>query len=383
VEESFAGVKGSTIDIINLPPIEGSTGYADGVKRYLVFADYIGDTKDAYVGGCDRQMIPFPSAGPDLEQLRREKRGQRVAAAYGTLVKTTYEGSNFWDPRDAGVLPGVVLKFQSDRVVVTTKTRSDGTFVVERLPPGTYRIAADLPVGLKLGDTILDEPLEPIEVASDTCFDLTLTAVPTSRIEGRVFGPDGIARKQVSVNLFRADDPNRGMDAWQDDGPFVFTLVPPGDYVLAFGNGKPHSLDPNHPFPDTFYPSAPDFASATVIHLAPGQQIVNADIHLPPGRQTRELEVVLNWNGLRPSDTFGAVVHVGRTEGIPPFPRKVADDRFVANVLPDEVYRVNATASCRRPGLSAAATDTVVVNGADESTPRVTLSFAPGSCRPK
>ncbi|MBI3400743.1 MAG: hypothetical protein HY048_04925 [Acidobacteria bacterium] len=94
VEEGFAGVKGSTIDIVEVPPIEGSTGYAESVKRYLVFAQTVrfdDGTEHAYVGGCGRQMIPFRGAGPDLEQLRREKRGRRVASSFGTLFRTGYE----------------------------------------------------------------------------------------------------------------------------------------------------------------------------------------------------------------------------------------------------------------------------------------------------
>jgi len=388
VEERFAGVKGSTIDIVGIDPVEGSTGYDESVKRYLVFAQTVrfeDGSEHAYVGGCDRQMIPFPFAGPDLEQLRRETRGRRVASAFGTLFRTGYDGSNFLRPRDTGGLANVVLTFRSDRVTASTKTRADGTFVVERLPAGTYRIAADLPYGLKLADTILDEPLEPIEVESDTCHDLVLTAVPTTKISGRVIGPDGVPLDMVSVNLLRADDPSLGITESQVDGrPFEFTMVPPGDYVLAFGNGKPHPLNPDHPFPDTFYPAAPDLASATVIHLGPGQQVMNADIHLPPGRPTRKLEVVLNWNGIRAADTYGAYVTATRADSFGgPSARKTGDDTYAVNLLPDEKYRLHATASCKQPEVTAAATDTIVVDGSDQSVARVTLTFAPDGCRAK
>ena len=387
VEENFAGVKGSTIDIVDIGPVEGSTGYDGESNRYLVFAqtvEFEDKTVHAYVGGCGRQMIPFRWAGPDLEQLRLEKRGRRVASAFGTLFRTGNEGSIFLEPRDTGVLPNIVLRFQSDRATVTTKTRPDGTFVVDRLPKGRYRIAADLPYGLKLGQTILDEPFEPIDVDSGTCYNLVITAVPTAKISGRVIGPDGVPRDGLSVNLFRAADPSLGMTEFQGDGkPFEFTMVPPGDYVVAFGNGKPHSLNPDHPFPDTFYPSASDFASATVIHLAPGQQIVNADIHLPPGRPTRTLEVVLNWNGIRVADTYGALVTTTTADSLGPYPRRKADDTYTVNLLPDAIYRIRATASCKQPGVTAATTDTIVVDGSDESTARVTLTFAPGGCQPK
>ncbi|HUQ89709.1 MAG TPA: hypothetical protein VM096_19255 [Vicinamibacterales bacterium] len=387
VEESFAGVKGTTIDIIDLPPVEGSTGYDKSETRYLVFAQTIefeDKTVHAYVGGCGRQMIAFRWAGPDLEQLRREKRGRRVASAFGTLFRTGNEGSNFLEPGDTGVLPDVVLRFVSDRATVTTKTRPDGTFVVDRLPKGRYRIAADLPIGLKLGETILDDPLEPIDVDSDTCYNLTITAVPTTKISGRVIGPDGVPLDVVSVNLFKAADSSLGLSEYQVDGqPFEFTMVPPGDYVLGFGNPRPHALDPDHPFPDTFYPSAPDFASATVIHLAAGQQIVNADIHLPPGRPTRRLEVALNLDRLRVADTYGAYVRITTADGRAPLPRKIADDTYTVNLLPDATYRIRATASCKQPGLPEASTDTIVVDGSDASMTRITLMFAAGACQPK
>jgi hypothetical protein len=329
-------------------------------------------------------MIPLGWAGPDLEQLHREKRGRRVAPAFGTLFRTGYEGANFLEPGDRGVMPNVVLRFQSDRATVTTKTRPDGTFVVDRLAKGTYRIAADLPIGLKVGQTILDEPLDPIDVASDTCYNLVITVVPTATISGRVLGPDGTPRDGLSVNLFRADNPSHAVNEWQGDGkPFEFSMIPPGEYVLAYGDGTPHPLDPDHPFPDTFYPNAPDFASAAVIHVAPGQQIVNADIHLPQGRPTRKLEVVLNWNGVPAADTYGAIVTITTADSRRSYPRKTADDTYTMNLLPDETYRIRATASCRQPGVTAATTDTIVVEGSDQAKARVTLTFASGGCGPK
>jgi hypothetical protein len=160
-------------------------------------------------------------------------------------------------------------------------------------------------------------------------------------------------------------------------------MIPPGDYVLAFGDGTPHPLNPDDPFPDTFYPSAPDFASATVVHLAPGQQILNADIHLPQGRQTRTLEVVLKWNGMRVADTWGAYVTATATGSLEPYARKMADGTYTVNLLPDATYRIRATASCKQPGVTAATTDTIVVDGSDESMARVTLTFAQGACQPK
>jgi len=384
VDEPFAGVKDGTIDVSFFGFVEGSTGYVESVTRYLVFAQTVrlDDGRDhAYVGGCGRQMIPFPSAAPDLEQLRRERRGQRVASAFGTLLRTGYADTGWLEPADEGVLPNIVLRFQSDRSTVTTRTRPDGRFVVERLPKGTYRISGDLPDGLKLGQTILDEPLAPIDVDANTCHSLVVTAVPTGTISGRVIGPDGKPRDGVSVNLFRAGNRSLEMTKWQGDGkPFEFSMLPPGGYVLAYGNG---TLDPDNPFPDTFYPSAPDAAGATVIHLAPGQKVVNADIHLPPGRPTRELAVVLNWNGVRAADTYSPIVTVKATDGGQASARKVADDAYAVNLLLDATYSIHATAACKEPGMPAATTETMVAEASDRSKTRVTLTFVRGGCAPK
>jgi hypothetical protein len=120
-----------------------------------------------------------------------------------------------------------------------------------------------------------------------------------------------------------------------------------------------------------------------VIHLAPGQQIVNADIHLPPARPTRKLEVVLNWNGIRVADTEGTFITATTVDGLGPYARKMADDTYTVNLLSDAIYRIRATASCKQPGVIAATTDTIVVDGSDESMARVTLTFAPGGCQPK
>jgi len=53
------------------------------------------------------------------------------------------------------------------------------------------------------------------------------------------------------------------------------------------------------------------------------------------------------------------------------------------NLLPDAIYRIRATASCKQPGVTAATTDTIVVDGSDDSMVRLTLTFALGSCKPK
>lgn len=386
VDEAFNGVKGKTIDVDDVPMVEGSSGFAGVDRQYLVFAKTIklDDGVHAYVGGCGRNLVELTHARILLEQLRREKNGQRIATVYGRLIRTMYQSIGIWDEDYIRPLPGVVVRFQSRDGTFTTTTKADGTYAFDRLPNGTYRISADLPRALELRQTILKEPLEPVEVESRSCYEIDVTAVPTTRISGHVVGPDGQARASTSVSLFRAEqykDGGRGAHAYQGDGkPFEFSRLPPGDYVLLFGNSPSQdSIDPDNPFPQTFYRSAPDIRSAEVIHLADGQQILNADIRLPAAFPSRALTVVLQWNGRQPADYYKPRVIV-ETTGRSPYPREIADNTYKVNLLLDKTYRVRIRALCRVGRTGEAETETVSVAGRDASVSRVTLAFRPGSC---
>ena len=92
---------------------------------------------------------------------------------------------------------------------------------------------------------------------------------------------------------------------------------------------------------------------------------------------------MLNWNAIRVADTSGALVTTTTADGLGPYPQKTADDTYTVNLLADATYRIHATASCKQPGMTLATTDVIVVDGSDASMARVTLTFAPGGCRPK
>jgi hypothetical protein len=405
VEEAFAGVTSDTIDIVNVPVVEGVSGYVDDVNRYLVFADVDRFMKEPHVGGncgVGGYMRPASSAGPLLEQLRHEKRGEHVDAIYGRLSRWfSADSRGLWSESelDLGALSDVPLTFQSTNATVRTTTQADGTFVVESLPVGTYRVAADLPPGLELTEPSGDvTPLAPIAVGPDSCSEADLYAMSTTRISGHVFGPDGALRDDVMVQLFRADDHTQSVSSGQWGGKaFAFNALRPGDYVLAFlnGTGRQSSLDPppprnpDQPFPLTFYPSAPDLAGASVIHLASGQQVLDADIHLRTSYPTRTLEIAVRRDELH-GDWIGPFVTV-KTDGLSPQAvKQPATDTYTANLLPDARYYVSARALCAAPpdastGAAApdATTDTTVVDGADPSVTRITLTFPPNSCAPK
>jgi len=99
----------------------------------------------------------------------------------------------------------------------------------------------------------------------------------------------------AGVELYRANRYNErqaGLFGFQgkatpteDWKPFEFYHLPAGDYVLVFN--RQNREEPDAPFRRTFFPDAPDRESAVVIHLAEGQQISNADIHVLAASPTR------------------------------------------------------------------------------------------------
>ena len=78
VDEPFNGVKGKSIDILDMPMIEGFSGFAGVGRQYLVFASTIklDDGVYTYIGGCGRNLVAMPYGRDVLEQLHREKSGR-------------------------------------------------------------------------------------------------------------------------------------------------------------------------------------------------------------------------------------------------------------------------------------------------------------------
>jgi hypothetical protein len=180
------------------------------------------------------------------------------------------------------------------------------------------------------------------------------------------------------VHLIRAErytDRPEGAYAYQGPGkPFSYLGVPPGDYLLYFGLPGQDWIDPDNPFPPTFYPNSPDRQHATVLHLGTGQQILDADIHLPQPFPTRELLIDALWNG-SPSPGCGIQVFLD-AEGTPgPYVRRKADDTFAANLLLGKAYTVHARLLCTGAAGKPEAEATLAVHGSDLSTSHVTLTL--------
>jgi hypothetical protein len=99
-------------------------------------------------------------------------------------------------------------------------------------------------------------------------------------------------------------------------------------------------LDPNSPFPRTYYPGESEQAEAKFIKVKDGQQILNANIKLRNGYPTRTVKVQLKWEGGRPP---GEVTVTAQAEkGDNPAARKIGDALYEFTLLQSAAYTFSA-----------------------------------------
>jgi hypothetical protein len=387
VSEAFRGVKGDYIDLTELRP---DRSFELG-KQYLVFARPC--NWGTMGSGCLAAMtcsgtLPLEYATALVEQLRAEKSGKPVAAVYGTLVRDLREGEGIWVEGYRRPLPNIVIRLKSNERSFETRTDEYGVYAFPRLPEGKYQVSADLPPNLELQE-LMGGQSPPFELPRRSCFDNDLYALPTGLITGRVIGPDGKPLRHALVDLYQASRYKQRMPgsySLQEHGMsieewnyFRFNDLPADDYVLVFNPANQE--DPDAPFPRTFYPQASDLASSQIIHLAEGQQLLNADIHVNNPLPTRQITLRIEWNGGRPQDSGTPHMIVKASGGAEPCPIENGRDTYTLNLLLGAQYAIRAEAYCKLGKAELAKTGAVTVDGSDLSVSEVKLTFDQGACR--
>ena len=344
---------------------------------YLVFA-YRGNDGELWANVCSNTR-KVADAGPLLAQLRAMRDGKPVARVYGIVrqVQQPYEGTfhkNFDAP-----LPQIVLRLESSKKTVTTKTADDGSFAVYDVPPGNYKITANVSANLEIAQTILSDPPPPLRLDAHSCVEHDVEVLPTGRIRGQLIGNDGKPLGNAGVELFSVGQYREDAPGWweyADDKKkyFEFDHVAPGEYLLVFNQIK--RLDTDVPYPRTFFPSAPDPLQAERIHVGPGEQLLHTDIHLTGGAVTRKIGVrVLFSGGDQPTSSW---LSVTGSKGEYVSPSALQENLYELNILPDSEYRITAhTISCNPETVSQ--TLRFVGNSAPQE---LTITVPNTKCRP-
>jgi hypothetical protein len=387
VDETLNGITAKEVDVYS------GRGGGDCSYHFQLGETYFvnpAGTSDHLLATICSDTQPAQGAEALLIELRARRDGKPFASVYGVLRKTQQPYT--WTYADGydRPLPGTTVELKSSERTVTSKTDNNGIFRFYGLPAGTYNFAVVLPAHLELVETIVSEPPPSITVPENACYQQDLDALPIGRIHGRVLGPDGLPLKNADVELFGADRYKENEMGWwefqdQEKGHFEFNNVSPGRYVVVFHNSN--RPDPDMPYPRTFYPGVPDLNSALPITLEEGQQILNADIHLSGGSNTRTIIVKVRWNqSPTPNDVF---VFATASDGSQPFAKRVSPGVFEITIFRQARYSIVATQDCglRWEGntgkpIGGRETERIQLDGADIRTTEVNLSLQDPSCKP-
>jgi len=426
VDENFAGAALPEIDIFS------GGDDADCAFRFRKGAQYVvfphrSDDARLFATICGGTRLAA-EAQALLPQLRAMRSGQRVASVFGVLRRAdppmlgppdndandpdaNFNSASPGDPPGSanGALPNIPLKLRSRLDRFATSTDDNGVYSFYNVHAGEYTFTATMPARTQLSLKTLPGALPPLKLPGGACYEYDIDALPTGHIRGSVLGPDGKPLALAAVELYRAghyDESRSGLWSFQGaKGVFDFDHVGPGEYVLVFN--RLNRMDPNAPFPRSFYPGTTDSTQAEPIALKDGQQLLHVNIKLGGPFPTRNLRVRLKWNGAPPP---GSVVVLAKAvHGINPAVRKISEGLYEMTLLQDALYNVSAfeelspshalprapqranprstklRKASNAPGLDCATparleTPPVEVDGSADSEEEITLTFVNPLC---
>ena len=400
INERFAGAETPEIDVFS----GGDDGdcafrFKKG-EPYIVFTNKSEDGR-LFATICSGTR-PASEGRALIPQLRAMRNGQRVASVFGVLRRSDpplLAPSD--DPDDP--LPHIKLKLRSKDDRFATSTGPDGVYTFYNVHAGEYIYTADLPARFEFTQKTLHGGLPPFRIPNGACFEYNVNALPTGKIRGSVLGPDKKPLRLASVELYRADryeDSQPGLWGFQGlKGVFEFDHIGPGEYVLVFN--RLNRMDPNSPYPRSFYPGTPDRNEAKFIKLKDGQQLLKTDLRVKDGYPTRPLRVQLKWpNGRPPGEV---TVMANAEQGENPAVQKIAEGLYQFTLLESAQYAISAWEDLdpqhaplrRRAGNRTYGTDgsdeecaaparldapPIVVAGSDTDAKEITLVFVTPEC---
>jgi hypothetical protein len=176
-------------------------------------------------------------------------------------------------------------------------TDTSGTFVLESVKSGTYRLEAEHQgfIDAHFGDgngMSLAIRLTP----GQTLSDINIKLMPQAVITGRIVDDDGELWAHSQVSLFRSvwEHGRRRLQGFMsgdvNDGEFRISKVPPGKYyLLALPDAgwesryRPRGKEAPLARQVTWYPSSVDSEGATPVTVGPGDRLSGLEIRLRRG----------------------------------------------------------------------------------------------------
>lgn len=245
---------------------------------------------------------------------------------------------------------------------VSLKTDAEGKFRAEQMAPGQYYSSVTAAGYVSQGfDGTNQVRLAP----GGSNRAVLIKLAPHAVVSGRVLDEDGDPVPQTTVVVEsrrrRAGQPNSAVHGSTDDrGEFRIAGLAAGKYVISANKQTPQ-MQQNAPSPSlmaiaqeipvtTYFPSALDVATATVITLTPGAEHRSAEIRL-----RKSTSVTVSGRVDYPREE-GAQTHISvqlnpvNRGGAGHYATAQADGRFqIANVTPGD-YVLQAFVNASKPG---------------------------------
>jgi hypothetical protein len=391
VDEKFARTDTDEIDIYS----GGDDGdcafrFTQG-DQYVVFAQRESQGR-LFATQCNGTRLADQAIAL-LPQLRAIRDNEHVASVFGVLRRADPPTLALPDDPDEPLVDiPITLRSRYDRF--TTTTGPNGVYSIYDVHAGSYEITAALPDGTVLTHRGTVSGLASFQIPAGACYEFNVDALPTGRIEGSVLGPDSKPLPLASLELYRVGSykPSRsGLWTFQGStGTFNFDHIGPGRYLIVYN--RPNRIDPNAPFPRTFYPGTADVSAAKPIEIANEGQVVKVKFKLADEYPTRVLRVHLEWKDGKPPGSVFVMARADRGDN--PAANLVADGVYEFTLLKSAHYTISAweeldpaaarfiargRANCSIPARINS--DSLSVSGADASTGDVTLTFSGPDCQ--
>lgn len=269
----------------------GDCGYRFEVaKQYLIYASKSVNENRLYTGICSRTRL-LSEASDDLKyfySLPPEGSGSTIAVSVRRYVLPLHDDSRF----EITPLPSVKVTVDGGGKHFQGETDQEGQFKFRGLPPGTYRVRAELPSNPR------NHSEAEVSVIDRGCAYREFVSRAAVGISGKVFDANGNPLAGVKVDLINADDalkesPRGRWRFTAADGGYSLNDIPPGRYLL--GVNLINSTSFQCPQPRTYFPSAAEPSSATIITVEEARDLKNADIKLGATHAEQEIAGIVVW----------------------------------------------------------------------------------------
>jgi hypothetical protein len=344
VENTYKGTHNSYIEVLTGAG-GGDCGYGfTPGGRYMVYAYRSEKGGLLYTGICSRTR-PLDEASEDIEYFKNIPVPGTGASIMGKVTLTTASLKNQDGRMQLKELEGVRITAVSVSGAGRTfeaVTNSTGKFSMSGLPPGKYKVTADL------ADGVSNYRTREVELVDRGCAGVDFWARENGEVSGKVVDAQRNPVKGARVDIIPKDEafsakPLGKSSFTLDDGTFRMDWLPQGKYLLGLNLSVSGNSD--CPVVRTYYPGFADPEQASAIDLGTGQKLKDLVIRMPaPVRARRTITGTVVWPDGSPAVNAGIGLANAEGHAYSIGGRKGVDDkgRFTFEVTEGCKYQISA-----------------------------------------